>query len=70
MSTLISTLNDFLATRKGRHDQPTEELLIFNHRITQEIMKASDQHRLLEYLGMRIPASKSTSEREQTKLPI
>ncbi len=54
MQMLVSTLNDFLKTTRGRRGYLTAEILQFNHRITEEIFEASEKRCLLEYLGMKI----------------
>jgi hypothetical protein len=56
---LIDTLNDLLETTRGKKGRLTIEILEFNHRIAKEMLKASERHELLEYLGMKVYGDKA-----------
>ena len=58
---LIDTLNDLLQTTRGKRGHLTVEILQFNHRIAHEIIAASDEKCLLEYLGMKILESQKVN---------
>ena len=60
---LMETLNDFLKETRGRRGYLTDVILNFNHRIGKEILIASSNHTLSEYLGNKVPQEKAKESR-------
>ena len=61
MPSLLETLSDFLKETRGKRGYLTDVILRFNHRIGKEILQASTNHNLSEYLGTKVMQAKTAS---------